>query len=165
MDISIVLNILFIVAYLIVVIIQSNHIKSLKKAEKSMLSSNELMKSANNKVKSYIDYVDVFDTEKANDYVKMNEDTARLTAANFAADNEKLKNFTCKIMNEQTRSIQEFYIKEIGEEYSELLTMVLNVLWQNRNDKNNYNLILNQLPKSKYKLLSIISEWDNNAGI
>jgi hypothetical protein len=151
----IILSGIYTLAYVIVIIIQSNHIKKLKEAEEAMISSNGLMEAANKTMKSY---VEIYDVEKVKRYVEMNEETIRLEAANFVADSEKLKNFAYEIMKEQTESVREFYIEEMGKEHMELFNMVLNLLWQNRNNPNNYNSILNNLPKTKDRFLGIISK-------
>lgn len=98
-------------------------------------------------------YIKMFDVKKIEEFSAFKEKLA-LEKVNYLLDNDvEMKNIFNKLLDEKAREVQDFYIKEKGEEYIELFNLAINILHQNKGNEDNIKKILGVLPKTKDELI------------
>lgn len=142
--------ILAVIGYGIVTMIQMSQINKQRSQIDDLKSINGIMAT----------YANVFDAKKVEEYVSMTDKLQKMKSAKLIADSDSLKKVSHEAINEQTKYLEEFYFKTKGEEYHELYTMVGNIIYQNKDNKENLNMILEKLPKTRH-LFSDITDFKN----
>lgn len=136
------------IVYLIVTLVQKAQIDKIKSVNDSLNSLNSAMSN----------YASIFDANKVKEYVKLNEDRVGMKAANMILDEKWTKEFLSSEMSKQIERLQEFYFEEKGQEFLEMLNMIANIIHQNKDNKENLELVLNKLPRTKYLFDDIIND-------
>jgi hypothetical protein len=129
------------VAYVTVTFIQAYHIRNMKEITDTMNS-----------------YMKIFSIDEVKKYSDLRAESAKIEAANFVANNEKVEAFTKAIMDDKERDFWQFYENEKKEEYFELFNLAVQIIIQNQQNKKNMKMILDILPRTKDKLLKVIDE-------
>lgn len=117
---------------------------------------NELkvVREVNNTMKSYMD---IFKINEVKEYVELQGKNYALKAVELLRDD--------KIMNEIVNESIENYnkaqfrlLEDLNEEYVELLSFTCNVVFQNKDDKDNLDKILKTMPLTSNQIKKIIKD-------
>jgi len=110
------------------------------------------------KMKSFFD---IFDIEKVKAYVKMNEETAYMKAANLVVDDNKMKQIMTETIEEKIDDIKEVYLGQMKDEQLELVKFTASIL--SNFDKTEREKIIDEaLPLTKRYIIQICDDIEKN---
>ena len=130
--------------YLIVFFVQRSQINSHKEIIQSMKS-----------------FIDIFKIKEVKDYVKLREENIAMRHEKLINDNEAIQKMIEEANNDTFDQLREIYIKQMGEEHTELVSFIFNVLILHPKKSRN-ELIEKTLPNTKRYFYDMIYDYENN---
>lgn len=130
--------------YLIVFVVQSSQIKRTR-------DINDSMKS----------FMDIFKIDEVKKYVAVKEETVFMQVDSMLANNEKIKDIITEAVTNKIDLIKDVYIKQMGDEYMELVKFVvmsLKAFPQNERE----SVIEKCLPQTKRYFVKMLDDIEND---
>lgn len=106
-------------------------------------------------------FTDIFDLDKVKKYVKIQEESIMTNALNLVADDKKTKKMIDESILETVDTLKEVYLKQMGDEHSELVNFAMTVLLKHEKEERD-RLINYHLPNTSRYLISICDDAENN---
>ena len=126
-----------------------------------LLAIGIIMFSQKHIIEKMKSFFDIFDIEKVKTYVKMNEETAYMKAANLVADDAKMKKIMYDTLQEKVEDIKEVYLGQIKDEQLELVNFAASMLCNF--DKTERDKIIDaSLPLTKRYIVQICDDKEGN---
>lgn len=126
-----------------------------------LLAIGVIMFSQKHIIEKMKSFFDIFDIEKVKSYVKMNEETAYMKAANLVVDDNKMKQIVAESIECTVDNIKEIYLGQIKDEQSELINFTANVLL--KFEKTERDKIIDELlPLTKRYIIQICDDEEKN---
>jgi predicted Holliday junction resolvase-like endonuclease len=130
------------IIYLVVFIIQKSQLDKVKEINSSMKS-----------------YMDIFKIDEVKKYVELKTERITLEALKLIHDDAKVKKIMEEAVKESTEAIKGIYINQMGEYYLELVSLAVNVLLSQPEDKR-IDFVKKALPRTGNGLLKLIDAKD-----
>ena len=126
-----------------------------------LLAIGVIMFSQKHIIEKMKSFFDIFDIEKVKSYVKMNEETAYMKAANLVVDDNKMKQIVAESIEGTVDNIKEIYLGQIKDEQSELINFTANVLLKFKKTERD-KIIDEVLPLTKRYIIQICDDEEKN---
>ncbi|WP_289053690.1 hypothetical protein [Carboxylicivirga marina] len=144
-------------AYVVVFMIQRNHMQNQKEAFATQMQN---LKETNASIKNFME---IFDLDEIKKYVAIKEESAQLKAQNMLENDEKLKKMIEDGANENLKTavniVKQLYTKQMGDEHKELVAIAIEVIRRVRKDQREA-YIKTTLPRNSRYLLKMIEDPD-----
>jgi hypothetical protein len=109
-------------------------------------------------------FTDIFDLDKVKKYVKIREETIMTNAVNLITDDAKTKKIMDESIYASIDKLKEVYLKQMGEEHSELVNFAITVLLKHKKEERD-ELINYHLPNTSRYLIEICDNAENNIAL
>jgi len=76
----------------------------------------------------------------------------------FMADSKLMKSIADMSINENVNELSKIYYKEKGEQMNELFSLVYHIAYQNKDNKENLEKILNKIPLSRDIIIQMLND-------